>query len=70
MTRSALIGHMMVASALPVVVYGNTRGLVSSHRTTQSALRRLTRDRHGCRKQGGYSDARIYVWADDEWKPA
>ena len=43
---------------------GSVRGCCGhEHRSIKSALDCLSRDRHGCRAQGGYSDRSI-VYAD------
>jgi hypothetical protein len=42
------------------IVKGSVRGIVSKRRTLSGAVRSLRRDQEGCRRQGGYSDARIY----------
>lgn len=68
MNRSNIEG-LTISSAQPVIVYGSVRGLVSEHRTVQAAARSLARDQRGCRSQGGYSDAYIYVWTQGRWSP-
>jgi len=51
---------MTRAAPHPYIVCGSVRGLVSSHRTIEAAERALERDRRGCRRQGGYSDASVW----------
>jgi hypothetical protein len=67
--KRAYIGNVMVASNQPVVVYGGVRGLVSENRTIEAAQRSLARDQRGCKSQGGYSDAGLYIFAADAWQP-
>jgi hypothetical protein len=47
------------------IVKGPVRGTISSHRTLNAAIRSLLKDRRGCRKQGGYSDA-VIIRADGQ----
>lgn len=60
----AHIGNL--ASKFPVIVYGSVRGIVSEHRNAHAAAKSLRADQRGCKSQGGYSDARIYVWEESE----
>lgn len=43
------------------VVYGQTRGFVSTHRTKRAALRSLAEDAR-LMKEGQASDALVYFW--------
>lgn len=65
---SSYIGNLTVRAKHPIIVYGDVRGLVSEHRTLRAAQRSLKRDKEGCRRQRGYSDADIYQWVDGRWK--
>ena len=67
MKNNSMIGQVMVSSNNDVIVYGPTRGLVSTHRTLGSAEKSLRRDQDGCCRQGGYSDALVYEWSDGRW---
>lgn len=70
MKNKAYIGNLTVSSDSNIIVYGSVRGLVSKHRTISGARKSLERDQRGCRGQGGYSDAHIYIWSDsDGWQP-
>lgn len=69
MTKS-LINGMMVASGYRYIVYGAVRGLVSEHRDAMAAQRALISDQRGCREQGGYSDANVYMSDGIHWVPA
>jgi hypothetical protein len=59
--NSKLIHGIKVESNYPYIVYGKVRGLVSEHRSERAAEKSLAKDRRGCSKQGGYSDAQVYV---------
>jgi hypothetical protein len=50
------------------VVYGPTRGFVSTHRTKRAALRSLAEDARRCMKAGTPSDAQVYRWRNG-WVP-
>lgn len=50
----------MVSSEKNYIVWGDVRGMVAQVDTHEQAEQELADDRAGCRKQGGYSDARIY----------
>ncbi|HJZ54758.1 MAG TPA: hypothetical protein VKE74_07345 [Gemmataceae bacterium] len=49
------------------VVYGPTRGLVSSHRTKRAALRVLAEDSRSRMRAGSPSDGEVYQWRDGGW---
>jgi len=38
-----------------------------AHKSMNTAVKCLHRDQHGCKKQGGYSDRRIYVATVGDW---
>lgn len=61
---SAIIDGMTVVSRQRYIVAGQVRGIISEHRTLSGAERALARDRRGCRRQGGYSDAAVW----DMWR--
>lgn len=63
----ACIGAMTVGADLPVILYGPVRGLVSQHESLDAARVALARDHAGCRRQGGYSDARVYAYTSGRW---
>ena len=65
-TRS-MIGSLMVNSTAAYIVYGSVRGMVSEHRFEKAAFAALRRDGDACAKQGGYSDAAVYMAHDGEW---
>ncbi len=51
------------------VVYGVTRGYVSTHRTKRAALRSLAEDAWACMRAGNPADALVYFWRGS-WTPA
>lgn len=67
MNRS-MIGSLMVNSSSPYIVYGPIRGLVSEHKSATQAQRSLERDQRGAKKQGGFSDAAVFIWRG-AWTP-
>jgi len=67
MKYEAYIKQMLVESNLPIIVYGQIRGLVSQHRSMKAAFKNMYNDDHGCKKQVGYSDTRVYEFKNDEW---
>lgn len=64
----AYIGQLTVASSHPYIVYGDVRGLVSSHRIIGAARRAAEKDRADCGSLGGgaYSDVAVYCWSDED----
>jgi len=68
---SSSIERITVTSAMPFIVYGSVRGLVSEHRTERAAWESLRRDRIDCGRHnsGGYSDADVYSAIGGEWVP-
>lgn len=62
----SIIGNLTIASKFPIIVYGSVRGLVSEHHKAHAAAKSLHADQGGCKSQGGYSDARIYIWEESE----
>jgi len=69
--NQAMIGNITVESNYEFVVYGPVRGKISEHRRLSSAEKALAKDRHGCKKAGGYSDCSIYRYDDaaGRWFP-
>jgi len=67
--NTSKIKQMSVSSKCAYIVYGSVRGLVSQHRTLRAARAALARDAAGSARQGGYSDATVFVWASDRWQP-
>ncbi len=59
--HSAMIGGVQVPG-FRYVVYGQTRGFVSTHRTKRAALRSLAKDARRRMKEGQASDALVYFW--------
>ncbi len=67
-TNKSYIGNVTVSSNSSVIVYGSVRGLASEHRSIDAAVKSLEKDRKGCKSQGGYSDAAVYVFRDGAWE--
>ena len=65
--HTAMIGGVQVPG-FRYVVYGPTRGYVSTHRTKRAALRSLAEDARTCMRGGNPSDALVYRWRD-RWEP-
>lgn len=61
--HTAMIGGVQVPG-FRYVVYGATRGYVSTHRTKRAAERSLADDARKSMRAGTPSDALIYRWRD------
>ncbi len=64
--KSAMIAGVQVAGN-KYVVFGPTRGFVSTHRHKREAFEALAHDSHRCQKAGTPSDALVYSWEDNGW---
>ena len=65
-TRSMIAGATVDSTTL-FIVYGSVRGIVSRHFSIRAAFASLERDRRGCERQGGYSDACGYMASEGSW---
>lgn len=62
----SMIGQLMVASEYDYIVYGSVRGLVGGYKSVQHARSVLRDDASGASSSGGYSDAQVYCWDDED----
>jgi hypothetical protein len=65
--KSSMIGNVCVSSKNQFVVYGDVRGLISTHRSFDRASVRALRDVRACLKGGGRSDVGVYEWIGGRW---
>jgi F0F1-type ATP synthase gamma subunit len=65
-THRSMIGNRTVASDYDYIVFGSVRGLVGQHKSIQAARRKAELDAEDCQKAGGYSDAQVYCWDDED----
>ncbi len=64
-----MIGPLTVTSESDFIVYGEVRGLVSTHRLLRAAQQALEHDQRDRAKLPGgnsYSDAAVYCWDDED----
>jgi len=59
--HSAIIAGVQVVGSR-YVVYGPSRGFVSSHRHKRMAFRSLAGDSRRCQREGRPSDSQVYHW--------
>ena len=61
-----MIDGMMVASTSEYIAYGSVRGLIGEYDSARAARAAVRSDSVGCGRQGGYSDACVYCWDEED----